>query len=166
MVEGWRVCPHKGFPYPSHGSIPYNIVKEYDFDRNGAIATDPNKKCWWICSNNTCGCHVWPASIGDRLNGAGECPFCSGSMECFHSSNNDDICAGDTRGNLIRYWTEHPASGKRYWLKYKHKLGNVVEFYGTYWNRDAHGIPDIQDDQSMSRVIHSKDYTLVIRFET
>ena len=54
------------------------LVKEWDYDRNGDLMPDKitvnnGKRVWWVCS--TCG-HHWKVGVGHRNKGEG-CPKCA-----------------------------------------------------------------------------------------
>lgn len=41
-----------------------------------------NQVLWWRCSKATCGHHVWPASVKNRVLNGSECSFCTGRQSC------------------------------------------------------------------------------------
>lgn len=46
------------------------------------------KKVWWECKNNSCGCHVWEASICSRtVSRSVGCPYCAiNGRPCIHNN--------------------------------------------------------------------------------
>lgn len=168
-INNWLVCSHYN-PF----SIPFDLIKEYDFDRNINIRDITNETiCWWQCSISKCNCHIFKATVKSRLEDP-VCPFCCGSMQCFHDGSSIDQSsdAGDHRGQLLHYWTNHPSNGKRYWWKYirndtPSSYPVINEYYGTYWNNEAHGLGIVIDQkQKMARISVMKGFSLVVRFET
>ena len=82
-------------------AIPENLLKEWDSARNGSslnYSRSCKQKVSWICKNganevsgvggvgNSCGCHVWEASISSRIIAGSGCPYCSGRKVCIHAS--------------------------------------------------------------------------------
>src|SRR5437762_5411065 len=74
-----------------HNSLNHThpeLIKEWDFDKNKdtcnpyEISYGSNKKVWWICKSNPCGCHKWEAVISSRGSAGSNCPYCSKGGEC------------------------------------------------------------------------------------
>lgn len=78
------VCSHYNLKV-----IHPHIAEEWDYERNLSkpeyYTPRSNKKMWWICRANSCGCHKWQATIYHRAIGTG-CPYCSNSRTCEHSN--------------------------------------------------------------------------------
>ena len=51
------------------------------------ITYGSNKKLWWICPLNPCGCHIYESAVKERTRPkATGCSFCSSNKTCMHSS--------------------------------------------------------------------------------
>src|SRR5204863_31458 len=96
-----------------------------DICNPSGISYGSNKKVWWICKLNPCGCHKWNAAINSRTNGKTGCPYCNKGGEsktCIHESleythpelikewdfeKNKDICSpschNKTEGKLLQF---------------------------------------------------------------
>ena len=70
-----QICPHNNFAicHPE-------LLSEWNYEKNNEspeeFSRKSNKKVWWTCSNNPCGCHKWLTTINQRINGT-RCPYCS-----------------------------------------------------------------------------------------
>lgn len=74
ICRGKRIVPE----YNSLKACYPDIVEaEWDYEKNSVapdkIAPHTNKKVWWVCSNG----HSYSSSPNNKLNGGGDCPFCS-----------------------------------------------------------------------------------------
>ncbi len=102
-----------------------NICKEWDYDKNNGQPEDyspaSNKKVWWKCQKNLCGCHVWEASINSRTSGGKGCPFCSRNRCCKHynlETEHPEICKEwDYEKNQTCPNEYLPRSNKEVWWK-------------------------------------------------
>jgi hypothetical protein len=78
-------CAHTSFA----GVYP-KLLLEYDLDKNTEnphiLSPTYKSKLHWKCKNNTCGCHLWQATIKDRLLEKSPCPFCSYDKICLHNN--------------------------------------------------------------------------------
>lgn len=124
------------------------LVGEWHHD-NGSMKDYPphsNKKVKWICLKNSCGCHIWEASINSRTGSKSGCPFCYGHEPCEH--NNLAV----TNPELIKEW--HPdnkpienylrSSGKRVkWICSKNSCGCHIWNASIYsrTGKKKHGCP-------------------------
>lgn len=80
-----KLCIHNNFAakYPQ-------LASEWDYNRNiitpDLCSPGTNKeKYWWKCPNNFCGCHIYDATINNRVNGK-NCPYCFGNKICHHNN--------------------------------------------------------------------------------
>ena len=87
----------------SLGDIFPNLVKEWDYEKNGTltpfnISYGSNKKVWWMCENK----HKQCDTISHRTdnNSNRNCPYCSGKRIC------KDNCLAKIRPDLAKQW--HP----------------------------------------------------------
>lgn len=66
------------------------LCKEWDYTNNlsspGEYKANSTDTVSWICKNDPCGCHQWSCTIVDRTRFDTDCPYCSKSKCCFHSS--------------------------------------------------------------------------------
>lgn len=74
ICRGKRIIPE----YNSlKAKYPKIVELEWDYDRNivepDHIAAHTNKKVWWKCANG----HSYQSSPNNKLNGGGDCPYCS-----------------------------------------------------------------------------------------
>lgn len=95
---GSYLCPHNNLK-----ALFPHIATQWDNERNKQLPEEflpkSNKKIWWKCNNNICGCHIWEASISNRTrDDSGNCPFCTVSRPCPH--NNIKVSYPD----LIEEW--------------------------------------------------------------
>lgn len=71
---------------------PY-LAEEWHYEKNNELGIDI-EKCtrglriivWWKCKINPCGCHIWQASIKDRVHKGNKCPYCINRKICRHNS--------------------------------------------------------------------------------
>lgn len=67
------------------------ICEGWNYDKNDLgpenYTSSSNKRVWWKCVSNPCGCHVWEATINNRVK-AGSCPFCSKTNKRICPHNN------------------------------------------------------------------------------
>lgn len=74
ICRGKRVVPEFNSLQAKHPDI---VETEWDFDKNiqspDQVAPHTNKKVWWKCKNG----HSYQSSPNNKLNGGGDCPFCS-----------------------------------------------------------------------------------------
>ena len=88
-----------------------SIAAEWYYPKNSRLGhpstTPPHatKKVWWKCKRGACDCHVWKASVIDRINGKG-CTYCSGIDACEHSNltltHPGLVAEWDYENNIIR----------------------------------------------------------------
>ena len=102
-----------------------------DFIKIDKLTYGSNFKLWWICNNNQCGCHVWQATINNRIGNSRGCPFCSGKngQTCIHTSfmNNQQLnleYAWDLNPNINPWEISHNSHKKIIWRCQKHKTCN------------------------------------------
>jgi hypothetical protein len=66
------------------------LSEEWDYEKNifgpDTVTRGMQKKVWWKCSKNPCGCHEWQASISNRANLFSGCPFCTNQRLCDHNN--------------------------------------------------------------------------------
>lgn len=125
----------------SFAELHPELVKEWNFDRNGELTPDlvvakSTKKVWWKCEKG----HEWQAAIFTRANGVG-CPYCISNR--LLKGYND---LATTRPDALKYWCYEknsispdevsPNSTKRVWwhcercgtdflYQIKYKLSNL-----------------------------------------
>ena len=76
-----------------HNSLVYThpeIAEEWDPMNKklpSQVSAGSHDKVSWICKNNVCGCHIWQATIFNRVYG-GSCPYCATANRkpCIHTS--------------------------------------------------------------------------------
>jgi hypothetical protein len=126
-----RIGSNRGCPYCSHQRLCLHnnlyflypeLCQEWDYERNSTIPTQyppgSKEKVYWICKNNWCGCHKWPAQIYNRVNGSG-CPFCNNKTACHHNNIKylyPGLCEEwDYERNSSRPEQYLPGSGETVW---------------------------------------------------
>src|SRR5680860_217361 len=86
---GRYVCPHNNL-----WVLRNDLMNEWHWEENTKLGLNPkllgvssNKKAFWKCVKNPCGCHVWSASIANRtkFDRPTGCPFCKKSKICPHN---------------------------------------------------------------------------------
>ena len=97
ICRGKRVVPE----YNSlKARYPKMIEMEWDFEKNivepDQIAPHTNKKVWWVCQNG----HSYTSSPNNKLNGGGDCPYCS------HQKVSTETSLFATYPEIAREW--HP----------------------------------------------------------
>lgn len=82
--NGKKICPHNNLLalYP-------DLCKEWNYEKNvlppEKYTAHSNVKVSWICSLNTCGCHIWDSIISSRTRSIKSgCPYCNQSKICDH----------------------------------------------------------------------------------
>nr|QBK86128.1 MAG: restriction endonuclease [Marseillevirus LCMAC101] len=113
--EHRKLCSHNNLltAYPE-------LCKEWDknnLDPPEKYSPGSNKKVWWICRKNPCGCHQWKATINNRTckNKRG-CPYCSNKKLCSHNNllaMYPEICKEWNKKNLYPPEKYSPHSGKK-----------------------------------------------------
>jgi hypothetical protein len=100
-----------------------------------------NKKFWWLCTVNPCGCHEWEASIHGRTQGS-NCPFCSSSCQrriCPHNNLEvlyPEISLEWNYDNNNRRPNEYlPGSGDMIWWKCSNDPCGCHRWQATIHNR-------------------------------
>lgn len=80
-----KVCRHNNFTvlYP-------DLLNEWNYEKNEGLkpedyAPRSDKKVYWTCPDNPCGCHVYEAQINSRTLGKG-CHFCCNQKVCRHAN--------------------------------------------------------------------------------
>ena len=103
-------------------TVNSNLVKEWNYERNGKISPESlskgsDKKVWWKCEHG----HEWDCSVSHRVGG-NNCPICSGKRVV--SGYNDfatlypDIMDGwdwEQNKNINYQWLGKSSSEKVWW---------------------------------------------------
>lgn len=81
-----KICVHNNL-LAKH----FNLCEEWDYEKNekspNEYAPCSNKKVWWKCKNNLCGCHNWNAVISNRTGEQKSgCPYCLNLKLCDHNN--------------------------------------------------------------------------------
>ena len=107
--------------------FPQLCKKEWDYEKNEKgpenYAKGSNKKVWWKCKNDPCGCHIWEARIGDRTRQDKKpsgCPFCIGQKVCEHDNlltNYPKLCREWNKDNELGPENYSSGSNKKVWWK-------------------------------------------------
>jgi len=126
-VKNGRGCPYcSGRETCIHTSlytVRPDIALEWDYEKNGDIkpwnvAPCSNKKYWWICLINPCGCHKWEIDPNNRMSG-NNCPFCCNQQVCIHSSLYTKypqlMLEWDYERNIYFPWTVSTHSKYKFW---------------------------------------------------
>jgi len=140
--SGCKDCTY-GSPCPHYNIITQHkeISDEWNYQLNKQSPYEYNihddRLVWWKCSSpNNCGCHIWQASVGQKVRGLSVCPFCDGKKPCVHY--NLKICFPD----VCKDWnyelntndpTDYvPGSISRVWWKCHIHPNNIWDSKITY----------------------------------
>lgn len=90
-----KLCDHNNllFTHPI-------LCEEWDYQQNNeppnVYSKGSDKKVWWKCKNDPCGCHTWEASIYNRTGKKPtNCPYCNNNRLCKHNNlliSDPDLC--------------------------------------------------------------------------
>lgn len=123
------------------------IAADWDYTRNHEqpenILPVSNKKVYWICPKNPCGCHIYQATVYNRTLDCGGCPYCANQKVCPH--NNLQVLFP----NIANEWSElnekspdqyFPGSGAKVWWKCPNNTNCNCHIYLTsLFHRTSHG---------------------------
>jgi hypothetical protein len=80
-----RTCTHNNLLI----SRP-KLCEEWDYTKNDKgpelYVNGSNKKVWWKCKKDPCGCHNWFVSPRNRTDSNTGCPYCSNKKLCPHNN--------------------------------------------------------------------------------
>ncbi len=78
-----KLCEHNNLE-----AVHSELIKEWHPTNAPMNTYSPgsNKKVQWICSESSCGCHIWCASIYHRTHHKCGCPFCVNQKVCEHNN--------------------------------------------------------------------------------
>jgi Probable Zinc-ribbon domain len=120
--RGRKLCVHNNFLtlYPK-------LCEEWDYEKNNLRPENcspfSNKRIFWICPVNPCGCHKWDATISHRSGSEQSgCPYCSNNRICPHKNlliSCPELCKNEWDYEKNKLGPENYARtcGKKVWWK-------------------------------------------------
>ncbi len=85
FCTGRNICPHNNF-----STTHPDLCKEWNYDKNikgpEQYSQSSNRKVWWTCPKNPCGCHIYKSIITNRVHGNTGCPYCVNRKACPHNN--------------------------------------------------------------------------------
>lgn len=120
-------CNHKLCPHNNLLALYPKLCEEWDYEKNVLgpenFAPFSDKKVFWICSLNPCGCHKWDTSINQRTSTKEtNCPYCCNRQLCPHNNLSivcADLCENewDYKKNTLGPENFPKGSGEKVWWK-------------------------------------------------
>jgi len=138
---GNYICPHNNLKV----KCP-DLMLEWDIEKNVILPENltvgSNKKVWWICPINPCGCHKYDATVLNRTrkNKPSGCPFCCNQKICTHNSlfstNWTMLLQWDYERNLnVQPWEIAPISKQKVWWTCVVSTCDCHRWYESPWER-------------------------------